>query len=316
MSLTEAIEARKGKLQCFGVFYLICIILLSSSFQSMELLEMGIAKNSIMSKIKDRNVFLHGRYFLGLGYEFIKYPATNINVDIKDMTATTFDKQPVTLDVSAQYKLNPTDLHKLYKRLGVAYESYFSQQVIEAVKEVAVDYETDPDFYQKRTEIAETIRLNVAARFSTQQATLSYFQLRRVDFPATVEASIINIAITEEETRSSVFINDAREVRNVADAEADKGASNAKLKREEATAKGVVLIGDATAKAFSTRTNAAIEATMEVKEGLELTKAQVSKLMYYDAIHASKDTVSSINVGLENFAENLKSRTWDGRSYG
>ena len=99
----------------------------------------------------------------------------------------------------------------------------------------------------------------------------------------------------EEETRSSVFINDAREVRNVADAEADKGASNAKLKREEATAKGVVLIGDATAKAFSTRTNAAIEATMEVKEGLELTKAQVSKLMYYDAIHASKDTVSSIN---------------------
>ena len=58
---------------------------------------------------------------------------------------------------------------------------------------------------------------------------------------------------------------------------------------------------------------------MKVKEGLQLDKGQVSTLMYYDAIHASKNVPqnsATINIGLENFAENLKSRTWDGRSWG
>ena len=55
-----------------------------------------------------------------------------------------------------------------------------------------------------------------------------------------------------------------------------------------------MLIGDATATAFSKRTNATIQATMKVKQELGLSKAQVSTLMYYDAIHASK-TKSTIN---------------------
>jgi hypothetical protein len=303
-SLHERIEANAGRLQCFAFVYVISIILIATSFQSMELLEMGIAKNSILSKIKPNYVYLGGVYFLGIGYEFIKYPATNINVDIVDMTATTYDKQPVTLDVSAQYKLNAADLHKLYKRLGVNYEAYFSQQVIEAIKQVTVNYETDPDFYQKRVEISETIRLNIASRFSKEQASLSYFQLRRVDFPATVEKSIINIAVKQEETRSSIFTNSAKNIRNEASAKAKEGESNAKLKNDEAKAKGLVLTGEATADAFSTRTTAATDAVVELANGLDFSPAQVSKLMHYDAIHANKHK-TSINVGLENFMENL-----------
>lgn len=289
---------------CFGFVYIISIILVASSFQEMDPLEMGIAKNTILSNIKTGYVYTRGRYFLGLGYKFIKYPSHAINVDITDMSASTSDKQTVMLDVSAQYRIKPSELHDLYSIFSENYQPFFNQQVTEAVKEISVNYQTKPDFYLKRKEIAEAVTENLKVRFDQKHVELLYFQLRRVDFPATVENSIAQISIAQEQAKASTNLNKAVIERAKATTKAKEADSEAKLLQQTAQAEGLVLTGTAAANAFKTRQQAANAAALEVADTLKFNAAQTLKFVYYDTYHQNPDT-SNLNAGFEGLAENL-----------
>ena len=52
-------------------------------------------------------VYMGGRYFLGLGKEFVIYPTTSITIELFDIPAATKDKQTVYLDLAIQYRLKP-----------------------------------------------------------------------------------------------------------------------------------------------------------------------------------------------------------------
>ena len=56
--------------------YIIFVILLSSSFGTLTPLEMGLIRNNIASSVDNTKVYMAGRYYHGVGKEFIRYPTT------------------------------------------------------------------------------------------------------------------------------------------------------------------------------------------------------------------------------------------------
>lgn len=119
---------------------LLFIILISSSVQQVERLNVGLLKNGVTGEVDLTKAYSPGRYFVGFYKEFVQVPTTLNTIefssespeegvqDLDKLKARDRDGKAIYLDISVQYRIIPDRFPQIYKDFTVLFEdNYISE---------------------------------------------------------------------------------------------------------------------------------------------------------------------------------------------
>jgi regulator of protease activity HflC (stomatin/prohibitin superfamily) len=292
-----------GAVVCFIVL-IVSVGLFGGSFKTIDPLHAGLRKNTISNAI-DPQVYISGRYFLGLTYDFVTYPTTlqNVNFDTGSpdygaVSVATAGSSTVTLSVSFQYRLRIVELQDLYFKYGEdAYHAQIITQAVEAVKAVAQTY-TITDYFEKRQVIGEAMHVECNSELWDDYAVVEHFQLRMVTPPSATETEILNKIIAQQdviiagvEQESALIL--AESERFIAEAEADVVVTEALAFKE-----AELLIGNATAQRITTHLNASAVAFSNLGATIGYNSSQLLSHMALEHIRTLDQSNTNLVVDL------------------
>jgi len=191
----------------FTLFILCCL-----SFDTLEYQEIGINYSWISETIEDRT-YSAGRYYIGIGNQFIKFPRVVNNmyfgdefsqgtvVDGPAMQSRTADGLTVRLEVSFQYKLKPESLYHLYQTFGEEYQRILLRMAIEQLTTATTKHNAH-DFFTNRTGLSQEMHSALDSHFQLHGfSEVPFFQLRTVKLPKDFEDSIQDTQVKEQEIK-------------------------------------------------------------------------------------------------------------------
>lgn len=223
------------------------LLLLMASFDTLEYQELGL-RYSWISETIEQSTYRSGRYYLGLGNRFVKFPAMVRPIYFEDhpsqpvqgpaVRSRTADGLNVLLEISFQYKLIPEQLYELYSTLGGDYEKIFVRIAVEQLTSAATFYDAN-SFFVNRTVIGPEMHEHLRTHFRDHVfADVPFFQLRSVHLPTAFEDAIqetqvkqqdIQIAEAEQQSKKVQFgtkviqaEQQVKVLKNQADAEAKR----------------------------------------------------------------------------------------------
>lgn len=186
-----------------GIAVFFSLILLICSFDTLEYTEMGLNYAWITEQIEDA-VYGNGRYYLGLGHSFLKFPRNVQSIVFIDdlyslssatragpaLRSRTSDGLVVHLEVSFQYKLKFDEVYKLYTTLGPGYQSTLTRMAIEQITASATKFRA-AQYFDDRTNIANKIHEEIDTHFKKNAfCEVPFLQLRTVHLPTEFEESL------------------------------------------------------------------------------------------------------------------------------
>mmetsp|Transcript_60342 Transcript_60342/g.155504 ORF Transcript_60342/g.155504 Transcript_60342/m.155504 type:complete len:298 (-) Transcript_60342:76-969(-) len=188
------------------IFQLLVLFVLS--FDSLEYQEMGL-NYSWMKESVQKEPYTNGRYYLGLGNHFIKFPKVVQSVFFLDdamikthgpsLTSRTHDGLNVRFEVSFQYKLKLAKVYNLFTTLGKRYEPTLVRMAIEQLTTAATMHNAH-FFFTNRTAVAEQMHDMLDSHFQKHAfATVPFFQLRTVHLPLDFENAIRETQVKQQE---------------------------------------------------------------------------------------------------------------------
>lgn len=201
---------------CFPVAIVTSLVLMALvffSFDTLEYQEMGINYSWISESIEPVT-YPSGRYYLGLGNRFIKFPSVVKSVSFVDdfaeglngpaLTSRTMDGVTVRLEVSFQYRLKFQDVYNLYVTLGDDYEKIFVRMAIEQLT-IASTMHNAHNFFNNRTFIGQEMHRMLSSHFSENAfSEVPFFQLRTVHLPTPFENAIQDTQVKQQEIQIAV----------------------------------------------------------------------------------------------------------------
>jgi len=200
-----------GSIVCCVLLF-VAIILFAVSWSVLDPLEMGLNRNDL-AKSLERESYDSGRYFLGLGHSFVKYPRDLIIIDFSTdadsggppLQAGTADGQSITLEVSLYYRLKFDQLYNLYSKFEEKYEPQLIRIAQSTIKNTAVKFSTE-DYFSNRNDIRELMKEDLIKAFSEQAfAEVHFIQLRGMGLPQQFEDRLIDLEVVVQEQTKAVF---------------------------------------------------------------------------------------------------------------
>jgi regulator of protease activity HflC (stomatin/prohibitin superfamily) len=286
------------------VILIISVSLFGSSFETIDPLHAALKQNTVTKKI-DTQVFISGRYFIGLTYDFVKFPTTlqlavleSGSSDYGDINVATSGSSTVSLKVSYQYRLQISNLKDLYEKYGATgYHAQIITQSVEAIKKVAQLY-TITDYFEKRRIISEAMHVECNKELADDFAVVELFQLREINPPAATETDIVNKIIAQQnviiaEVEQESALVRAESAFYIAEAEADVVVINAIADRE-----ATLLIGNATASRITTHLNASAMAFQNLSNVMGYTTEQLLSHMMLEHVRTLDQSDAKLVVDM------------------
>lgn len=302
---------------CVTILVLIAILLFALSWSVLDPLEIGLDINTITKTVDNSTVYTGGRYLLGLGHSFVKYPKKLIIIDFSPdddcdtcgdvaLNAGTKDGQTITVEVTLYYKLNSTELGSLYSTFGQDYAPKFVRIAQSTLKNTCVKF-TALEYFSSRKLIAEQMLNDLQAAFRDVFAEVELLQLRGISLSTSFEDQLTQnvIAVQDQvkaELMKQVSIIQANTQVILAKAQANitnilgQANADANLINEKARAEGTKLI-----------VNIERDAYIALKGDLGLDNAQLFQYLWATRklrLAASGDTLlvgigDKVNINLQ-----------------
>merc|ERR1719265_2709005 len=163
----------------------------------------GLKYDSHRELVEDDNGqgFGAGKYYLGLGHRFLKFPATVMGMSFKELHSRTSDGLGIWLSINFDYQLDPFSLMQLYRTFGTAedaeegaeplYVEMF-RKIAENVLKVEATLHSANSFFVNRTTIGFRIEQRLRSEFIPQRifAKITSFQLLGIKLPEAFEAAV------------------------------------------------------------------------------------------------------------------------------
>jgi hypothetical protein len=186
--------------------------LVGGSFKILEPLEYGILQNTISKDLTTGKVYTGGRFFVGLGKDFIRFPrprrimsfGLHSGTDAGPINAQVNPGQ-VQVEASLTYALNYTNLISLYRNFGTNYHSRFVSLVASALQQSYSDGLNSTDFFTNRAMIAQKSLLACKAVLEPLVSVID-FQLRGVALPSTTETQIISKLVSAQKALTAANV--------------------------------------------------------------------------------------------------------------
>jgi len=248
---SEAMACRGG---CCGILTLTTIIMFAMSWSSLDFQEYGLDYNGWRQTVTTDAVG-SGRYFLGVGHEFLIFPKVYQTIEYSPGPETdgpavqsrTKDGVEVILSVSFQYQLNQANIHDLFQKYGISmdgideedgeeepYKRVFSYVARDILTDVSTEYNAF-EFFSNRTNIGDRMWNELRTVYERDYfASVVFFQLKDVDLPDEFEHAIQDAEVSRQ------YQQRAREIQTKAEIEAEtsviQARYSAQILRQEAGA--------------------------------------------------------------------------------
>jgi len=187
------------------LFFLCCL-----SFDTLEYQEIGLNYSWISETIEDRT-YSSGRYYIGIGNHFIKFPRVVNNMYFGDefqqgvtvngptLQSRTQDGLTVGIEVSFQYKLASAGLFQMYQTFGEDYTMILLRMAIEQLTTATTKHNAH-DFFTNRTGLSQEMHSALDSHFQKHGfSEVPFFQLRTVKLPKDFEDAIQDTQVKEQE---------------------------------------------------------------------------------------------------------------------
>jgi len=249
-----------------GCALIVIIILLACSFARVEMTEVALLYSHASRTIDRTQLYTAGRYYVGVGGEFITYPITQQELVLPTFESRTQDGLKISLDVSIQYKIEKDSIQKILKlfdNFGYHYDGYLSRLAMNVIRDASARF-TAFAYSQNRSLVSQEMERDINDDLSEMGFSLDSVQLLNIAFPSNFSQSIQNTLLLQQRVTQA-------EMTMAADLVALKGEYD----RSNVTAESMVT--DAGTQNTTIRENADAEATA-LHEALN-TEAQSHKEM-------------------------------------
>ncbi len=166
-------------------------ILLFSSFETLDVNEYGLKQNVFTKEIIGEPSRGGGWHYVGLEYDYIRFPATwqtvdftpSASADDRPINTQTRDGLAITFDASFQYRLNMSSLRDTYSSFGVEYNKQIVEVSRGSLRNVAAIYSAT-EFLQNRTLVGDSMRVAIVSDLASMDIEIEFFQLRAITLPS------------------------------------------------------------------------------------------------------------------------------------
>jgi regulator of protease activity HflC (stomatin/prohibitin superfamily) len=288
---------------CFGVVFLSTAIMVGSAFAVMAPLEQGLKLNTFTKSITEGKVYLPGRYYLGLGRSFVKFPRTWQMIEFasgSDEGALTvrINGGSITLECSLQYSVITETMEDLYKNYEKAYHDRFVKIAQNSIKNEAAEHTPDV-FYQERQALSAAILQRLRDDFDGVGAIVQAFQLRRVSLPAQNEERIIRVLLSGESQRTASMAQARAQIVAETSVIAGQEQQASDIFTSERRREATIITERAAATAKETVITVRARALQAFADDTGMASEDLLKYMYARALRTLNET-TTLAVGFES----------------
>jgi len=257
--------------------------------------EMGIKYNHNTLTIDEERTYSNGRYFLGLGLGFIKFPSTLIAAEFDggdNLTAWSAEGQEVYLEVGFYYRLDRSFLIDIYKRYDDQYNNRMLQIAKRVIKQVTIQY-TAIQFFSDRTIIGERMNRDLRTSLADENMILELFALRSVDIPDAFEAKVQDKVVTLQTAKTASYRKDTAIARAANDVQEGYGYAVINRTLAEANARALLTVETAHAEGIKLLAAAEANAYQQLSSVLGLSSTSFLKYRWAQLLSSLESSSSS-----------------------
>ncbi|RMX50992.1 hypothetical protein pdam_00013908 [Pocillopora damicornis] len=315
-----------------GIVALLIVILIPTSFSSVEYYELGFKRRKSTGFVDISEVYTSGRYFVGPDYTFKVFPADAHFVELDEISVWTGDKIEIKISCNFQYFLRKDFLPDLHEAYNVDYKPVVRGTAIDAIKGRAADLPID-DYIRNRENIEKELFKALAKRVDgccretcpTDEEEMPacgyciknslceddergmfvevrYFQLLAVDVHEDVKSRYLRQVTEAAEEERAQFELREKVVRKETERIKNKIYNEAREIAQNASAKAVVIDAEAKAKALRVVEEARSEGLKNLYSELGITTdEEKAAFNYLRSLRQNKNV--KLNVGYKSLAQ-------------
>lgn len=249
-------------------------------------------------------VYTSGRYLLGIGQKFERYPLQIQNMEYSSKTGAdeylieVITTGTIRVEVTLQYQLKPALLGALYKTYAKDYKSKFIKIIKSEIVQKALQFEM-PQFYLERRKITEAMSTTVKQGATKNWINIKGFQMQYVRIPVDKENLIVQTAITKQKAFTALETKKAAVVK--AQILVIKGKAAASIREKTANQNAQAFIIKNEAAAFVTKT--VVKAQQNVyplmKQQMGLTNAELLRLLWINNLNTTSSNTKMM-IGFDS----------------
>jgi len=278
---------------CYCVVLIVSCILFGVSWDVIEPTEVGIAFDGNIQKIEHDKLWGNGRYLIGLGRSFLKFPSTQQTIRFGDartihfeepdggeIVCRTKDGLEIKLEVAIQYVLsqNAEDLVLLYLDTGGEWVEFYMRIAQVVVRDVASLFDAI-EFREARDVIAIKITQELDTAFQVMFASVPSAQLINMEIESLLADAITNTQVAKQDVYQAVNEQQVLEVEAQKDLEVSIKLKEIKIESAKKQADEILAIANAAANIIDNTINSQIQAYTNLTESLNLDSSD--KLLSY-----------------------------------
>lgn len=315
-----------------GIVALLVVILIPTSFSSVEYYELGFKRRKSTGFVDISEVYTSGRYFVGPDHTFKVFPADAHFVELVEISVWTGDKIEIKISCNFQYFLRKDFLPDLHEAYNVDYKPVVRGTAIDAIKGRAADLPID-DYIRNRGNIEKELFEALAKRVDgccretcpTDEEEMPacgyciknslckddergmfvevrYFQLLAVDVHEDVKSRYLRQVTEAAEEERAQFELREKVVRKETERIKNKIYNEAREIAQNASAKTVVIDAKAKAKALRVVEEARSEGLKNLYSELGITTdEEKAAFNYLRSLRQNKNV--KLNVGYKSLAQ-------------
>jgi len=202
--------------------------------------EVGLLYSHASRKIDREKLYTAGRYYVGVGGEFITYPITQQELSLPTFDSRTSDGLLIKLEVSINYKVDK-DFEKIlniFDSFGYHYDGYLSRLAMNIIRDACANF-TAFSYSQNRSQVSLEMERELTDDMGDLGFTLDAVQLLNVEFPKNFSDTLQETLIIQQQVTQAEMNKSAVEVR-----------LQGELNNTNVTAEGILLDADTTADAI------------------------------------------------------------------
>jgi len=213
-----------------------------------EVNDVALLYSHAARRIDRSKLYTGGRYYVGVGGEFITFPVTLQEMPLPIFDSRTKDGLKIQLEVSLSFKFekNQDKILDIYDHFGDEYDGFISRLAMNIVRDASARYNAY-SYSLNRSQVSSEMERDMRDDMAEIGFVLESLQLLNVQFPSNFSATLSNTLLLQQQVNQ---------------AERDKAAElvslEGDLSKSNITASG--LISDAMTQATTIKQNADADA--------------------------------------------------------
>jgi regulator of protease activity HflC (stomatin/prohibitin superfamily) len=271
---------------------------------SLEPLQVAITYNKI-TKQTGTEIYHSGRYLIGPFMSFLVYPSNQITIEFSEdrqaqsqpLQTRTGEGLGLVLHLSFQYKVNSTEIPKLYALANVNYHATYVRISRDIILKVAGMYNAT-NYWTDRQSIGEHRKDALNEELKNAYASVSFLQLLKIELPQSYEDSIVNTQVEVQKTNMKKFEQQATLIRQSIDVMVSEAEQKIKVVNATGSAEAFKIKQFATAAANNNTINAESAIYNTIKTGTDFTDPELTQYVFMDSVKQNEN--AKLLFGLQN----------------